>query len=171
MISLRICYKNNLHFTYLGIQYQGMFKQYTQYISIVGDVVIKDTKTKEVIAKWCAKCLSVYVNMSGLHCWVMSITWVIGLLLYLSVILFPPVAELPELNVRVPAESTKPPQHPVHSEVIPEELLVDLTSTVCGMNTPGHNAQHQHCKVHTKKICYDEQYSSQNIVWVKPKLW
>ncbi|XP_076007440.1 axonemal dynein light chain domain-containing protein 1 [Genypterus blacodes] len=45
------------------------------------------------------------------------------------------VSELPELNVRVPAET---PKHPIHSDVIPEELLASLTSTVCGMSSPGH---------------------------------
>ncbi|KAF7666157.1 hypothetical protein LDENG_00116290 [Lucifuga dentata] len=54
------------------------------------------------------------------------------------------VAELPELNVGVPAE--KPQPLPVHSEVIPEELLLSLTSTFCSRNAPGHTAHHQNVK-------------------------
>ncbi|XP_018550856.1 axonemal dynein light chain domain-containing protein 1 isoform X2 [Lates calcarifer] len=50
------------------------------------------------------------------------------------------------LDTRVPAESrnTQPP--PVNNQIIPDELLVSLTSTVCNRSTLGHTAHHRHCK-------------------------
>ncbi|XP_054459231.1 axonemal dynein light chain domain-containing protein 1 isoform X2 [Anoplopoma fimbria] len=52
-------------------------------------------------------------------------------------------ARVVELNFQVPAESrkTKPP---VNDHIIPDELLVSLTSTVS--STLGHTAHHRHCK-------------------------
>ncbi|XP_033937607.1 axonemal dynein light chain domain-containing protein 1 isoform X2 [Pseudochaenichthys georgianus] len=35
---------------------------------------------------------------------------------------------------------------PVDSHIIPDELLVSLTSTVCSRSTPGHTAHNRHCK-------------------------
>ncbi|XP_039984217.1 axonemal dynein light chain domain-containing protein 1 isoform X3 [Xiphias gladius] len=51
-----------------------------------------------------------------------------------------------ELNFQVPAESrnTQPP--PANNQIIPDELLVSLTSTVCNRSTLGHTAHHRHCK-------------------------
>uniref|UniRef100_UPI003AAA2159 axonemal dynein light chain domain-containing protein 1 n=1 Tax=Centroberyx gerrardi TaxID=166262 RepID=UPI003AAA2159 len=45
-------------------------------------------------------------------------------------------AELPDLQQRVPADSRKTQPLPVHSQFIPEELLVSLSSTVCPGNAP-----------------------------------
>ncbi|XP_031715521.1 axonemal dynein light chain domain-containing protein 1 isoform X2 [Anarrhichthys ocellatus] len=51
-----------------------------------------------------------------------------------------------ELNCQVPAESrmTQPP--PVNNHILPDELLVSLTSTLSSRSTLGHTAHHQHCK-------------------------
>ncbi|KAK7888602.1 hypothetical protein WMY93_024162 [Mugilogobius chulae] len=43
-------------------------------------------------------------------------------------------------------ESTKTQLQPVHNEVIPDELLVSLTSTVCGENNLMPSAHQRHCK-------------------------
>ncbi|CAK6977588.1 axonemal dynein light chain domain-containing protein 1 isoform X2 [Scomber scombrus] len=51
-----------------------------------------------------------------------------------------------ELNFEVPAESGQIQPHYVHNQIIPDELLVSLTSTVCNRNTLGHTAHHRHCK-------------------------
>ncbi|KAM7388054.1 hypothetical protein PAMP_024255 [Pampus punctatissimus] len=50
-----------------------------------------------------------------------------------------------ELNFQVPVDSRKT-QPPVHNQIIPDELLVSLTSTVCNRKTLGHTAHHRHCK-------------------------
>ncbi|KAM6938636.1 axonemal dynein light chain domain-containing protein 1 [Lycodopsis pacificus] len=51
-----------------------------------------------------------------------------------------------EQNCGVPAESrmTQPP--PVNNHMLPDELLVSLTSTLSSRSTLGHTAHHQHCK-------------------------
>uniref|UniRef100_A0A8C9YG51 Axonemal dynein light chain domain containing 1 n=1 Tax=Sander lucioperca TaxID=283035 RepID=A0A8C9YG51_SANLU len=51
-----------------------------------------------------------------------------------------------ELNFQVPAESMKTQPPPVNNHIIPDELLVSLTSTVCSRSTLGHTAHHRHCK-------------------------
>ncbi|XP_042339902.1 axonemal dynein light chain domain-containing protein 1 [Plectropomus leopardus] len=51
-----------------------------------------------------------------------------------------------ELNCQVPAESRKKQLPPVNNHIIPDELLVSLTSTVCNRSTLGHTAHHRHCK-------------------------
>ncbi|XP_035508721.1 axonemal dynein light chain domain-containing protein 1 [Morone saxatilis] len=51
-----------------------------------------------------------------------------------------------ELNFEVPPESRKTQLPPVNSHIIPDELLVSLTSTVCNKSTLGHTAHHRHCK-------------------------
>uniref|UniRef100_A0A8C4H9N1 Axonemal dynein light chain domain containing 1 n=1 Tax=Dicentrarchus labrax TaxID=13489 RepID=A0A8C4H9N1_DICLA len=51
-----------------------------------------------------------------------------------------------ELNFEVPPESRKTHLPPVNSQIIPDELLVSLTSTVCNKSTLGHTAHHRHCK-------------------------
>ncbi|XP_076583081.1 axonemal dynein light chain domain-containing protein 1 [Chaetodon auriga] len=51
-----------------------------------------------------------------------------------------------ELNFQVPAEGRKTHLPPVSSQIIPDELLVSLTSTVCNRSTLGHTAHHRHCK-------------------------
>ncbi|XP_071402949.1 axonemal dynein light chain domain-containing protein 1 [Centroberyx affinis] len=53
-------------------------------------------------------------------------------------------AELPDLQQRVPADSRKTQPLPVHSQFIPEELLVSLSSTVCPGNAPA--PAHRHSK-------------------------
>ncbi|XP_040896473.1 axonemal dynein light chain domain-containing protein 1 isoform X2 [Toxotes jaculatrix] len=42
------------------------------------------------------------------------------------------------------SRNTQPP--PVNSQIIPDELLVSLTSTVCNRSTLGNTAHHRHCK-------------------------
>lgn len=64
----------------------------------------------------------------------------------LCVLLFFSVAEL---NGKVAAESRNAQPPPVSNHIIPDELLVSLTSTVCNGSTLGHTAHHQHCKVHS----------------------
>eukprot|EP00064_Thunnus_orientalis_P012716 superscaffoldBa00001985_g12751 len=51
-----------------------------------------------------------------------------------------------ELNIQVPVDSRKTQPHLVHNQIIPDELLVSLTSTVCNRKTLGHTAHHRHCK-------------------------
>ncbi|XP_034737078.1 axonemal dynein light chain domain-containing protein 1 isoform X2 [Etheostoma cragini] len=51
-----------------------------------------------------------------------------------------------ELNYQVPAVSLKTQPPPVNNHIIPDELLVSLTSTVCSRSTLGHTAHHRHCK-------------------------
>ncbi|KAG8003143.1 Axonemal dynein light chain domain-containing protein 1 [Nibea albiflora] len=51
-----------------------------------------------------------------------------------------------EVNFQVPAESRRAQPPPVNNQVIPDELLVSLTSTVCNRSTLGHTAHHRHCK-------------------------
>ncbi|XP_032382037.1 axonemal dynein light chain domain-containing protein 1 isoform X2 [Etheostoma spectabile] len=51
-----------------------------------------------------------------------------------------------ELNFQVPAVSMKTQPPPVNDHIIPDELLVSLTSTVCNRSTLGHTAHHRHCK-------------------------
>ncbi|KAM9358391.1 axonemal dynein light chain domain-containing protein 1 [Symphorus nematophorus] len=51
-----------------------------------------------------------------------------------------------ELNFQVPVESRKTQLPPVNSQIIPDELLVSLSSTVCNRSTMGQTAHHRHCK-------------------------
>ncbi|XP_034534055.1 axonemal dynein light chain domain-containing protein 1 isoform X2 [Notolabrus celidotus] len=51
-----------------------------------------------------------------------------------------------ELNCQVPAEGKKTPLPPVNAQIIPDELMVSLSSTVCNKITLGHTAHHRHCK-------------------------
>ncbi|XP_041647909.1 axonemal dynein light chain domain-containing protein 1 isoform X2 [Cheilinus undulatus] len=51
-----------------------------------------------------------------------------------------------EMNCQVPAESRKAPLPPVNSQIIPTELMVSLSSTVCNRITLGHTAHSRHCK-------------------------
>ncbi|XP_026202232.1 axonemal dynein light chain domain-containing protein 1 isoform X2 [Anabas testudineus] len=51
-----------------------------------------------------------------------------------------------EINYEVPVESRRTEHPPVNDHVIPDELLVSLTSTVCNRSTLGHTAHHRHCK-------------------------
>ncbi|XP_044056087.1 axonemal dynein light chain domain-containing protein 1 isoform X2 [Siniperca chuatsi] len=51
-----------------------------------------------------------------------------------------------KLNFHVPVESRKTKLPPVNNQIIPDELLVSLTSTVCNRSTLGHTAHHRHCK-------------------------
>ncbi|XP_010732805.3 axonemal dynein light chain domain-containing protein 1 isoform X1 [Larimichthys crocea] len=51
-----------------------------------------------------------------------------------------------EVNFQVPAESRRAQPPPVNNQIIPDELLVSLTSTVCNTSTLGHTAHHRHCK-------------------------
>ncbi|GAA6235312.1 axonemal dynein light chain domain-containing protein 1 isoform X1 [Lates japonicus] len=51
-----------------------------------------------------------------------------------------------ELDFQVPAESRNTQLPPVNNHIIPDELLVSLTSTVCNRSTLGHTAHHRHCK-------------------------
>ncbi|XP_042271697.1 axonemal dynein light chain domain-containing protein 1 isoform X2 [Thunnus maccoyii] len=51
-----------------------------------------------------------------------------------------------DLNIQVPVDSRKTQPHLVHNQIIPDELLVSLTSTVCNRKTLGHTAHHRHCK-------------------------
>nr|XP_046248034.1 axonemal dynein light chain domain-containing protein 1 isoform X2 [Scatophagus argus] len=54
--------------------------------------------------------------------------------------------ETRELNFQVPAESRESPLPPINNQIIPDELLVSLTSAVCNRCTLGHTAHHRHCK-------------------------
>ncbi|KAM8745860.1 axonemal dynein light chain domain-containing protein 1 isoform 1-T1 [Acanthopagrus schlegelii] len=51
-----------------------------------------------------------------------------------------------ELNSQVPAESRRTQLPPVSNKMIPDELEVSLTSTVCNRTTLGQTAHHQRCK-------------------------
>ncbi|TKS74300.1 Axonemal dynein light chain domain-containing protein 1 [Collichthys lucidus] len=51
-----------------------------------------------------------------------------------------------EVNFQVPAESRGAQPPPVNNQIIPDELLVSLTSTVCNRGTLGHTAHHRHCE-------------------------
>lgn len=51
-----------------------------------------------------------------------------------------------ELNFQVPVESTKT-QPAVRGQIVPHELLLSLTSTVCKRRTPGQSAHDRHCEV------------------------
>ncbi|XP_028259743.1 axonemal dynein light chain domain-containing protein 1 [Parambassis ranga] len=51
-----------------------------------------------------------------------------------------------ELNVNGPVESVKTPPPFVKHQIIPHELLVSLTSTVCNKSTVGHTAHHRNCE-------------------------
>lgn len=51
-----------------------------------------------------------------------------------------------DLSCRVIAESTTTELQPVHNGVIPDELLVSLTSTVCCEDTLKPSAHQRHCK-------------------------
>ncbi|XP_073332588.1 axonemal dynein light chain domain-containing protein 1 [Pagrus major] len=51
-----------------------------------------------------------------------------------------------ELNSQVPAESRKTQLPPMNNKIIPDELEVNLTSTVCNRTTLGHTAHHRCCK-------------------------
>uniref|UniRef100_A0A671Y7A3 Axonemal dynein light chain domain containing 1 n=1 Tax=Sparus aurata TaxID=8175 RepID=A0A671Y7A3_SPAAU len=51
-----------------------------------------------------------------------------------------------ELNSQVPAESRRTQLPPVNNKIIPDELEVSLTSTVCNRTTLGQTAHHQRCK-------------------------
>ncbi|XP_023125674.2 axonemal dynein light chain domain-containing protein 1 [Amphiprion ocellaris] len=51
-----------------------------------------------------------------------------------------------EQNFPVPAVSRKMETSPVKQQVIPHELLVTLTSTVCNRSTPGQTAHRRHCE-------------------------
>lgn len=68
------------------------------------------------------------------------------LLVRLTLILFFSVVEL---NSQVPAESRRTQLPPVNNKIIPDELEVSLTSTVCNRTTLGQTAHHQRCKVHS----------------------
>ncbi|KAK5869686.1 hypothetical protein PBY51_024386 [Eleginops maclovinus] len=48
------------------------------------------------------------------------------------------------LDSRAESRKTQPP--PVNNHIIPDELLVSLTSTVCSRSTLGHTAHKRHCK-------------------------
>ncbi|KAF3835306.1 hypothetical protein F7725_027864, partial [Dissostichus mawsoni] len=50
------------------------------------------------------------------------------------------------MNFQLPAERTKTQPPPVDNHIIPDELLVSLTSTVCSRSTLGHTAHNRHCK-------------------------
>ncbi|XP_062251619.1 axonemal dynein light chain domain-containing protein 1 [Platichthys flesus] len=51
-----------------------------------------------------------------------------------------------ELNFRAPAESRNMQLPSFNNQLVPDELLVSLTSTVCTRSTLGHTAHHRHCK-------------------------
>ncbi|XP_026179535.1 axonemal dynein light chain domain-containing protein 1 [Mastacembelus armatus] len=51
-----------------------------------------------------------------------------------------------ETNCQVPVENRKTPPPPISNQIIPDELLVSLTSTVCNRGTVGQTAHHRHCK-------------------------
>uniref|UniRef100_UPI0037E81456 axonemal dynein light chain domain-containing protein 1 n=1 Tax=Semicossyphus pulcher TaxID=241346 RepID=UPI0037E81456 len=51
-----------------------------------------------------------------------------------------------ELNCTGLTESRKTPLPPVSNQIIPDELLVSLSSTVCNKITLGHTAHNRHCK-------------------------
>ncbi|KAG7513581.1 hypothetical protein JOB18_011935 [Solea senegalensis] len=51
-----------------------------------------------------------------------------------------------ESNLKVPVESSNTQLPPFNNHIIPDELLVSLTSTVCNRNTLGHTAHHRQCK-------------------------
>ncbi|XP_047443510.1 axonemal dynein light chain domain-containing protein 1 isoform X2 [Mugil cephalus] len=51
-----------------------------------------------------------------------------------------------EIPIPVPMESRKTPPPPVKHQMIPEELLVSLTSTVSNKSTLGQNAHNRHCE-------------------------
>ncbi|XP_059197709.1 axonemal dynein light chain domain-containing protein 1 isoform X2 [Centropristis striata] len=51
-----------------------------------------------------------------------------------------------ELNFQVPVEGRRTQSPPGNNHIIPDELLVSLTSTVCSRSTLGHTAHHRHCK-------------------------
>uniref|UniRef100_A0A8C3ATR4 Axonemal dynein light chain domain containing 1 n=1 Tax=Cyclopterus lumpus TaxID=8103 RepID=A0A8C3ATR4_CYCLU len=57
-----------------------------------------------------------------------------------------PSSSRPELDARVPAESRKRQPPIVNNHILPDELLVSLTSTVSSRSTLGHTAHHRHCK-------------------------
>ncbi|XP_070765582.1 axonemal dynein light chain domain-containing protein 1 [Enoplosus armatus] len=57
-----------------------------------------------------------------------------------------PDTRVAELNFHIPVESRKKQLPPVSNPIIPDELLVSLTSTVCNRSTLGHTAHHRHCK-------------------------
>nr|XP_019954094.1 PREDICTED: axonemal dynein light chain domain-containing protein 1 isoform X2 [Paralichthys olivaceus] len=51
-----------------------------------------------------------------------------------------------EVNFRAAAESRNTQLPSFNNQLVPDELLVSLTSTVCTRSTPGHTAHHRHCK-------------------------
>ncbi|XP_060934182.1 axonemal dynein light chain domain-containing protein 1 [Limanda limanda] len=51
-----------------------------------------------------------------------------------------------ELNFRAPAESRNMQLPSFNNQLVPDELLVSLTSTVCTRSTLGHTAHLRHCK-------------------------
>ncbi|KAM7011951.1 axonemal dynein light chain domain-containing protein 1 [Tautogolabrus adspersus] len=57
-----------------------------------------------------------------------------------------PDSTVAELNCQVPAEIRKTQLPPVNNHIIPDELLVSLSSTVCNRITLGHTAHNRHCK-------------------------
>ncbi len=82
----------------------------------------------------------------------------------LSLILFMLFFSVAELNVQVPVESRKTQLPPVNNQIIPDELLVSLASTVCNRSTLGLTAHHRHCKVHPSPVNIREEVIS---VWLK----
>nr|XP_014267463.1 axonemal dynein light chain domain-containing protein 1 [Maylandia zebra] len=56
-----------------------------------------------------------------------------------------PDTAVAELNFQVPVESTKT-QPAVRGQIVPHELLLSLTSTVCKRRTPGQSAHDRHCE-------------------------
>nr|XP_020467719.1 axonemal dynein light chain domain-containing protein 1 isoform X2 [Monopterus albus] len=55
-------------------------------------------------------------------------------------------SKVTELNIQAPVENRKTQPPPVNNQIIPDELLVSLTSTVCNRSTVGHTAHQRHCK-------------------------
>ncbi|XP_068445945.1 axonemal dynein light chain domain-containing protein 1 [Clinocottus analis] len=55
-------------------------------------------------------------------------------------------ARVMELNFQVPAESRKTRPPFVNNHILPDELLVSLTSTLSNRSTLGHTAHHRHCE-------------------------
>ncbi|XP_042081450.1 axonemal dynein light chain domain-containing protein 1-like [Haplochromis burtoni] len=56
-----------------------------------------------------------------------------------------PDTAVAELNFQVPVVSTKT-QPAVRGQIVPHELLLSLTSTVCKRRTPGQSAHDRHCE-------------------------
>ncbi|KAK2835310.1 hypothetical protein Q5P01_015794 [Channa striata] len=56
-------------------------------------------------------------------------------------------ARVTKMSFQVPGESSETELPPVSDHVIPDELLVSLTSTVCNKSTMGHTAHDRCCKV------------------------